>query len=117
MTRRKKDDQSKIGGQRPVITVDYDLYAHFLEDSDLTEEQKRDYLQAFWNIICEFVALGIGVHPAQQAQNTCGKLFDTPSEPPLLGADALEWMDQNQVDIFNDAAEGITPDVAERIPE
>ena len=26
---------------RPVLTVDYELYAHFLDDSDLTEEQKR----------------------------------------------------------------------------
>lgn len=63
-------EQSSI---KPVLTVDYELYAHFLEDSDASEEEKREFVQTLWNIVVEFVSLGFGVHPLQQAQNTCGQ--------------------------------------------
>jgi len=59
---------------RPVITVDYDAYAHFLDDTDLTDDQKREFLQALWTIITEFVSMGFAVHPVQQATENCGEL-------------------------------------------
>lgn len=69
--------------KRPVIAVDYDRYAHFLKNSDGTEEQKREFLQALWSIMVNFVDLGFGVHPLQQA---CGQL----EEIPLNVADIAE---------------------------
>ena len=63
-TRRKKgkEPQNKktyapVSGNRPVITVDYEKYGHFLEGSDLTEAQKQEFLQTLWNIIVEFVSV------------------------------------------------------------
>lgn len=50
-----------------ALTIDYDLYATYLEDSDLTEKQKREFIDTLWNIIVGFVDLGFGVHPLQQA--------------------------------------------------
>lgn len=52
---------------RPCIIVDYEKYAHFLEDADLTDEEKQAFIHAIWSIITDFVSLGFGVHPLQQA--------------------------------------------------
>lgn len=73
----------------PVITVDYEKYAHFLEDSDLTDEQKREFLQTLWNIIVEFVSLGWGVHPLQQAQKPCGQLKEFPAKSTPTAPNAV----------------------------
>ena len=54
---------------KPVILVDYEKYAHFLDDADLSDEEKQEFVQTIWSIIVEFVSLGFGVHPLQQAQN------------------------------------------------
>ena len=78
---------------RPVITVDYERYAHFLDEADLSEEQKREFLQTLWNIIVEFVSLGWGVHPLQQAQNPCGQLGENSLKTPLTAPNEL-YLDQ-----------------------
>lgn len=59
-------DESK----KPMITVDVDQYQEYLDGSDLTDEQKTQFLQALWNVIQSFVELGYGVHPLQEV---CGK--------------------------------------------
>ena len=97
---------------RPVITVDYDRYAHFLEHAELSEEQKHEYLQTIWNIIVEFVSLGFGVHPLQQAQNSCGKFEEIASDPAAVGSNGVECSDNiltsefiNLVDLETDRPE------------
>tara|TARA_R110002126_G_scaffold239459_11_gene382798 strand:- start:715 stop:1062 length:348 start_codon:yes stop_codon:yes gene_type:complete len=52
--------------QFKALSIDYNLYEHYLESSDLTETQKRDFLEALWSIIVNFVDLGFEVHPLQQ---------------------------------------------------
>lgn len=118
MTRQTKDN-GKSGNQTAtrVITVDYDLYAHYLADTDLSEEQKLEFLQTLWNIICEFVALGFEVHPAQQAKNACGELPIQLANPPILGGDSVELAGKILDKQFKDAAHGDRPRAAERIPE
>lgn len=88
-----------------VITVDYERYAHFLEDSDLTEEQKREFLQTLWNIIVNFVDLGFGVHPLQQAEKPCGKLKENSSEATLTAHDAIYLDPQLLVNNYTKAAD------------
>ena len=51
----------------PVLTLDYALYAHYLDNADLTDEQKKEFLDALWLMIVSFVDLGFGIHPLQQA--------------------------------------------------
>ena len=75
---------------RPVITVDYEKYAHFLEHADLNEDQKREFVQTLWNIIVEFVSLGFGVHPLQQAHEACGQIDETREKPPISGPDEVK---------------------------
>ena len=55
---------------RPVVTVDINKYQAWLDDPDLTPEQKEDFLRSLWSVIMTFVELGFGVHPLQEV---CGK--------------------------------------------
>lgn len=51
----------------PVLTLDVALYEDCFENSELTDEQKREFLEALWVIIVGFVDLGFDIHPVQQA--------------------------------------------------
>lgn len=51
----------------PSLSVDWELYADSLEDSDLTDDQKKEFIETLWNLVVAFVDLGFGVHPLQQA--------------------------------------------------
>jgi hypothetical protein len=60
----------------PTLTIDWELYGQYLEDSDLSDAEKRQFLEALWSIVVSFVDLGFGVHPVQQAtgdscENSC----------------------------------------------
>lgn len=60
---------------KPSLSVDYMAYAHLLENSEMSEEQKRQFIQALWSIIHGFASLGFGVHPVQQAEiEPCGQV-------------------------------------------
>lgn len=98
-------------GSRPVITVDYEHYVYFLADTDWTEEQKQEYLQTIWNITCELVSLGIGVHPLQQIENGCGKIPTNSEQSELLTPDMLEYRDTGITSIFKEITQ---PDVSEQ---
>lgn len=53
------------------VYIDYARYEHLLENSDLTEDQKQEFLGVLWNLVVNFVDLGFGVHPMQQALDEC----------------------------------------------
>lgn len=54
----------------PSLSIDWDAYLPFFEDEDVSEEDKRQMIEALWSIMVGFVDLGFGIHPIQQA---CGK--------------------------------------------
>ena len=62
------------------LTLDYELYEHYLEDSDLTEAQKREFLDALWSVIVSFATLGYGVHPLQQVTSDTCEQVEIPVE-------------------------------------
>lgn len=64
-TQKNPEHQLKTGQAPPSLKCDYDQYAACLEDCDLTDEQKREFLEAMWTIISAFVDLGFGHHPVQ----------------------------------------------------
>lgn len=45
-----------------------DQYRHYLDDSDLTEDQKTEYLKTLWQVMEAFASMAWGTHPVQQAQ-------------------------------------------------
>ena len=51
-------DKKEVGNaadKSPALTIDYALYEQYLDDSDLTDAQKREFLETLWNIIVSFV--------------------------------------------------------------
>lgn len=46
---------------------DPDKYRIYLENSELTEDQQREYLEILWSIMMTFVELGFGLDSVQQA--------------------------------------------------
>ena len=71
------DVRVREGTARPALTIDYALYEKYLNDSDLTEAQKQEFLNMLWSIIVGFVDLGFGVHPLQQSGSApCGQEID-----------------------------------------
>lgn len=114
----EKETQHTTGTQRkdrPVITVDYEEYAHFLESADLTEDQKRDFIQTLWNIVVEFVSMGFGVHPVQQAQDACGQNEEKAKNPPILGPDDVILKTDILNKNFNNAVGSETDAAAEGV--
>lgn len=58
---------------KPIITVDVQKYQAYLDDPELSDAQKEEFLQALWSIVVAFVELGFGVHPLQEV---CGQNDD-----------------------------------------
>ncbi|MEM9668628.1 MAG: hypothetical protein AAF950_06850 [Pseudomonadota bacterium] len=90
----------------PRIEFDWQKYAALLEGDDYTEAEKRELLELLWNIIVEFVSLGFGVHPLQQA---CGQVAETPGSPTSSSENPV-YLDSSLVcEDFLTAAKGGTP--------
>ena len=77
---------------RPTLTIDVAKYQEYLDGSELTPEQKEEFLKAAWSIVLSFVELGYGVHPLQEA---CGKERETDLLGPAESPDAVGCEDQN----------------------
>ena len=77
---------------RPALTLDVALYQQYLDDADLSEAEKREFLETLWSVIVGFVDLGFGVHPLQQAapdlcdDELCGQVAEMamPGSPVVL---------------------------------
>ena len=63
------------------LTLDIDLYLSLLDDEDIPDDQKREFIETLWSIMVSFVDLGFQIHPVLQS---CGKdeasLFSLPGE-------------------------------------
>lgn len=61
-------DEKNSSEKTPLIlSVDWELYAHALEGSTLTDDEKREFIGTLWYIVCAFVDLGFGIESTQQA--------------------------------------------------
>ncbi|CTQ58152.1 hypothetical protein [Roseibium album] len=56
----------------PVVGVNYELYASYLDDPSLSEHDKRDIIETLYGIVSSFVDLGFDVHPLQKVGSTIG---------------------------------------------
>ena len=56
----------------PTLTIDWELYGKYLDESNLSDTEKREFLETLFAIVVSAVDLGFGVHPVQQATgNIC----------------------------------------------
>ncbi len=84
--------------QKSAIHIDYERYEKFLENADLTGQEKREFIDALWSIIMEFVSLGFGVHPLQQVDGLKSEKVrdDSDKDLPDLMAHMLSFSDTKQ---------------------
>ncbi|MCO5057452.1 MAG: hypothetical protein M9905_06160 [Rhizobiaceae bacterium] len=64
-----------------ALRVDWALFEHHLEDEDLTEQEKREFIEALWYIIVSFVDLGFGIEPVNQAMRAAALENPQPAQP------------------------------------
>lgn len=57
------------GNRLPALVIDWDLYGQYLEESDLSEADKRQLIETLWSIIVSFVDLGFRLSPVAES---CG---------------------------------------------
>jgi hypothetical protein len=87
---------------KPGLEVDWELYGQYLEASDLSEADKREFIETLWSIVVSFVDLGFGLHPTQQ---TCGETIYLTA---LLGGDVVGSQDPKST--FNAAGDVRLPE-------
>jgi len=98
------EDEGKTTRFKP-LTINYELYEHYLEGSDLTETQKREFLDALWAVIVSFVDLGFGVHSLQQVNSDgCGQM-EIPVEFITLDSDDMVECKSKSKSQFNNATD------------
>jgi hypothetical protein len=51
-----------------ALTLDVARYEAMLTDSDMSEAERRAFLEALWEIVVGFVDLGFNKHPLQQVE-------------------------------------------------
>ncbi|MES2144359.1 MAG: hypothetical protein V4516_08330 [Pseudomonadota bacterium] len=93
---------------RPIVTVDVEKYQSYLDGSNLSEAQKREFLEALWSIVITFVELGFGVHPLQEV---CGKPEDAALPSPKDAFDQVRsaGTEQQEKPIDSGPKEGPEP--------
>jgi hypothetical protein len=118
MTDHTKDPRNpESEASKAVIAFDYELYAHYLADTALSEAEKREFLETMWNLVAQMMMLGFEITPAQQAANPCGKLSSKPGKLPFSLAGGVESKDHASDEKLSEAAGSGQGRAAERIPE
>lgn len=75
----------------PALTMDWEEFAHHLEDSDLSDDQKREFIETLWSIVIAFVDLGFDVQSDGDDPSACGQVTENGI---FLPADLIDsWAD------------------------
>lgn len=53
----------------PRLTIDWELYAELLEDSDLADSEKREFIEMLWSLVVSFVDLGFEISSEGRIKN------------------------------------------------
>jgi len=72
--------------QELAIQFDAQEFVHFLAESDLTEVEKLEYVQTIWTIVLQFVDMGFGLHPIQQASGQLAEDGALRGDADVLGS-------------------------------
>ncbi|MEM8985617.1 MAG: hypothetical protein AAGC95_02750 [Pseudomonadota bacterium] len=62
---RLQEQHTNQKSSLPMVTVDFEYYEKYLSDYEITDEQKRKFIEIMANIMMGFVDLGFGIAPGQ----------------------------------------------------
>jgi len=101
----------------PTLTIDWEFYGKYLVESDLSDAEKREFLETIMAIVVSAVDLGFGVHPVQQAAgNICEQQAEISKFIASQSASVLK-SPKNSTKTFNASADRQTGPSRERSPE
>lgn len=90
---------------RPCLTIDYDLFQKYFDESDMNEEQWHAFLDALFSILMSLFDLGIDVRSLQQAApEECGQLELPAGFLPAESGDMVDCIEQSRSQ-FNNASD------------
>ena len=55
---------------KPTLLIDVEFYEAIISDPEISPDQKRQIIEIIGTIVLEFIDIGFGVHPVQQAQGS-----------------------------------------------
>lgn len=94
-------DQAFKNTSKKSVEIDIDKYQAYLDDPNLSDEERKELAILIWQIMMAFVDLGFGVHPVQQA---CGKTSETPDKTGNRDSSMLSSTPTTLSDKFNSIA-------------
>ena len=77
---------------------DFDRYAPYIADLDLSPSEQRELLGVVWCIMTSFADLGFGIEPTQLI---CRWIEETRRKSPKTGDDAINWEGSKTQKTFN----------------
>jgi hypothetical protein len=89
---------ASTSARKPCVEIDFEAYAPYLESADISEDEKRQLIEAVWSIVTSFVQLGFGLTPAQQIlesradlQAGCGQVSKNQDDGPPPASERLDY--------------------------
>ena len=83
----------------PSLTIDWEVYAAMLEESDLPLDKQKELIETLWSLVVMFVDLGFDLNPVRQI---CGEdeeaLSDDP--PDLVSLLQQDWRQEREEDTW-----------------
>lgn len=80
---------------------DYDRYAPYIDDLDLSLSEQRELMGVVWSIMTAFADMGFGIEPTQLI---CGWIEETRRKVPKTSSDAVKWEGSKTQQTFNRVA-------------
>lgn len=75
------------------LSIDWERYGAYLEESDLSDEEKIEFIKTLWSIMVSFVDLGFRISPLDQVCEQNGEIRDFITDQH---AEMVECPDQSQ---------------------
>ena len=81
---------------RPSLSVDWEIYAAMLEDSDMPLDQQKELIKTLWSIVVNFVDLGYEVKPSREICGEGQEILDQDS------TDLVSFLNKDQTQILGE---------------
>jgi hypothetical protein len=95
------EDNPDDSDRPPGLSIDCELYGRYLEGSDLSDEDKRAFIETLWSIMVSFVDLGFRISPTRKI---CGEVDPLAALAEKSIGDVVKLENTNKK--FNEAADG-----------
>lgn len=92
-----------------MVSLDLNKYMGQLDDWDLSDSQKTEFITTFWELLLSFAQIGFQIHPAQQAQRL-GRKHVTLAPAKALQFDEIPALPNTDL-IYSEQIK--TPDIVE----